>query len=292
MITFQRALRLVPILALAAAALLFLWLVVAPAARAVDEAIVLGSGVGVLGDQVEVDLEAINMHAPGLEAWTIDVTYDNTILSAVGCSPGAGGVCNDSFSPNTVRVTGADAGGIEGDVVLASITFSCDSAGVSALTIIIELLVDATLGDPQPITTAIQNGQIECTAAATATPSVTPTPTPTPTPVTVLASASTEPGSITGLFGTVDYPPEFASTTVVTFVTPLASVDYAVSLTPMNRSCLPVVIAKSTASFSFACTAAGGGSVDWAVFTGLAPGAPAAPGGPPGPPPGGPPGPP
>jgi hypothetical protein len=131
-----------------------------------------------------VNLEALNIGAPGLGAWTIDIAYDPAVLSAVSCTPAQGGVCNTAYGANTVRVSGASAMGVAGNNLLASITFDCDVEGSSSVTPTIDLLVDATIGDPQPITTATaQGGTITCTQVApTSTTAPVDTPVATATP--------------------------------------------------------------------------------------------------------------
>ena len=136
----------------------------------------IGSGTGDVGEEISVDLEALNVTQPGLGAWTIDILYDATILSATGCGPG---ICNPCFGAlipppptpcetGTVRVVGATASGRKGDSLLSTITFLCRVNGASALTIPgfgenpSFLFHDATIGAPQPIDVTIVNGSITC----------------------------------------------------------------------------------------------------------------------------------
>ena len=124
-----------------------------------------------VGGQASLDVRALNVGDPGLGAWSVDIFFDPAIVSAVDCSAEQGGVCNPAFAPNTVRFTGASAGGLDGTTKLAEITFSCDAEGVSALTISIEVFADATIGAPQPLDVSIQDGQISCgVQVPTATP--------------------------------------------------------------------------------------------------------------------------
>ncbi len=141
--------------------------------------IAVGSGSAAVGDLATVDLDGLGFVEPGLGAWTIDVTYDPSVVTAVGCNAGLSGVCNPTFDTDTVRVTGASAEGFVGDVQLAMITFECLDEGSTALSPSINVLADATLGNPQDISgdTSIENGSITCG------PDIrTPTPTPAPPP--------------------------------------------------------------------------------------------------------------
>ena len=128
-----------------------------------------------VGEQGSVDLELLNMGPPGLFAWTIDVAFDSSVVSAVDCSPGPpdNSVCNAFFSPTSARFTGAIDPTQEGDVLLGTISFRCDDAGTSPLSISVNVLADATPGDPQDIAATIQDGSITCSPGA-------PTPISTP----------------------------------------------------------------------------------------------------------------
>ena len=136
-----------------------------------DAGLGIDSASMAVGGQAGLDVNALNVGDPGLGAWSIDIFFDPAIVSAVDCAAEQGGVCNPGFAPNTVRFTGASAGGLDGTTKLAEITFSCDAEGVSALTISIQVFADATIGAPQPLDVSIQDGQISCgVQAPTATP--------------------------------------------------------------------------------------------------------------------------
>ena len=147
-------------------------------------AIKIGSGTAAVGGRAAVELEALDVPEPGLGAWTIDAAYDTGIVSAVSCTPGSDGlsVCNPEFADDTVRVTGANIDGLPGDSTLASITFECEAEGSSDLTLTVQVLADATIGNPQTIEAFTIDGEITCTPSA-------PAPTPTPTPPPVLPKA-------------------------------------------------------------------------------------------------------
>ena len=130
-----------------------------------QESISVGSASAAVGGEATVTIQATGITAPGLGAWTIDVAYDTSLLTALTCAPEQGGVCNPMYDPGVVRVTGASAGGVAGDNSLGSITFRCDAAGTSALTVDVNLLVDATVGDPQVIAHSVVNGSVTCGGA-------------------------------------------------------------------------------------------------------------------------------
>jgi hypothetical protein len=117
-----------------------------------------------VGEEGAVDLDALAMAAPGLGAWTVDIAYDPAIVTAVACVP-ANGVCNADFDTATVRATGANADGLDGDSTLATVTLRCEAEGTSALDLTVQVLVDATVGDPQAISAAVANGSVTCGTA-------------------------------------------------------------------------------------------------------------------------------
>ncbi len=191
--------RLGPVGAVAAAIALGAGLLAASPVSAQSETIAVSSATAAPGAQVSVDLSALNIGTPGLGAWTIDITYDPAVLSAVSCSPAQGGVCNTAYGVDTVRVSGASAMGVAGDNVLASIMFQCEVEGSSSVTPNIDLLVDATIGDPQPLEATAQAGSISCTQAVpTATSGPTEAPVATATPSSGLPVAGTGTGGVGG----------------------------------------------------------------------------------------------
>jgi hypothetical protein len=120
----------------------------------------LAQGVDLVG---AVTLQALNMPAPGLGAWTVDIGYDGSVVSATSCSGFAGGVCNVTYGATIVRVVGAvGSGGYVGNRDLASISFRCDAAGETPLTLTVRVLADGTPGSPQPISASIENGTVSC----------------------------------------------------------------------------------------------------------------------------------
>jgi hypothetical protein len=145
-------------------------------ASAVSGTLSISSPAIAPGGQGVADLRS-NVPTLGLGSWTVDITYDPTKISVVGClPPQPHSVCNPNFASNKVRIAGASSSGLIGDTSLATITFhmlgaTTSTCGSSPLTLSTSVFADATVGNPQNITlTATTNGTITCAAAATATP--------------------------------------------------------------------------------------------------------------------------
>jgi hypothetical protein len=138
-------------------------------------------GSAAVREQAGVILSALGVGDPGIGAWTVDVTFDPTIVSAASCdgnegpgsTPEAGAdtptptgpglaFCNPKYENSIVRSTGAVVEGASGDVALATITFQCEAAGTSDLTINVSTFADATVGDPTDINHTEENGSITC----------------------------------------------------------------------------------------------------------------------------------
>ncbi len=151
-----------------------LWLMASPKAAAEDATVGVSTVTIGLGQQAVVVVEALQITAPGLGAWTIDIAYDPDVITPVACSATLGGICNIAFDATTIRVLGVSALGVAGDVELGEFVFECKEAGESALELTVSVLADATLGAPQPIAAVIQHGSVTC--------SVEPPPIAAPEP--------------------------------------------------------------------------------------------------------------
>jgi hypothetical protein len=125
-------------------------------------ALVIDSAAADVGAVVEVTLSAINIPGSSLGLWTIDVGFDPDLLQPVSCevAEDAIGVCNVGSAPDIIRITGTAAAGSTGTVPLATISFLCQSTGLSELTIKAIELLDAS-ADEQPID-VIFPGTFEC----------------------------------------------------------------------------------------------------------------------------------
>ena len=121
------------------------------------------SRAGTLGHDVTVELRA-KVPNPGLGAWTVDTSFDQSVVRATACTAGRGGICNFRFGPATVRTVGASAPGLLGDTTLGTLTFQCVAHGSSALNIRLDVFADSTIGNPQPLEDIadVQNGAITC----------------------------------------------------------------------------------------------------------------------------------
>lgn len=151
------------------------------------ETVAIANGQATVGDSDTVDLEAQGIQEPGLGAWTVDISYDSSLLTAVSCTADQGGICNPAFEDGVVRVTGANIDGVVGDNRLAAITFECNDVGQSPLQLSVQVLVDATVGNPQDIAASTDNGTFRCVEEVA--PAVTPTAT-----VAIVSAGSGGPG--------------------------------------------------------------------------------------------------
>ena len=156
---------------------------VSAAAHALD----VGDATAEVGAMATVEVNALNMDDPGLGSWTIDIAWDSSIVTLQSCDTENVGFndCNDAFDTDTLRIVGFVGDGLIGDTLLASLTFTCDAEGVSALTIDAETLVvkDGTAGDPAQIDATLSDGSITCGVdAPTDTPDGDATAEPTVVP--------------------------------------------------------------------------------------------------------------
>jgi hypothetical protein len=152
--------------ATAIAAALLAGLLYLSSASAVGETVSIERITIAPGAQGEVDLVAHNIGAPGLGAWTIDVYYDPSVVTPIGCGQQSGSYCNVDYASKVVRVIGAKADGLMGTVQLGSITFRCDRTGATSLSISLQTFHDATDGDPMLINAQTIEGAVYCNPQA------------------------------------------------------------------------------------------------------------------------------
>lgn len=135
------------------------------------------------GGSVAVDVAA-EAPAAGLGIWDLRVTYDASVVDATGCAGQSN--CNLDFAPDTVALNGFNAGGLSGEQVLATITFTAigDAGDSSAVSISV-----VNFGDPdaQETSPTVTGGTITIAAPAE--------PTPTATPAVVPPTGGTPPDS-------------------------------------------------------------------------------------------------
>ena len=119
------------------------------------------SGSAEVGDETTVTLGVAELAGPPVGAWTIDISYDRTVVTATECVALKNSVCSPLFDEDTIRSTGASATGLFAPVDFARITFLCDEAGESRLTLSLSVWGDATrIGQ---LKVELQEGTITCT---------------------------------------------------------------------------------------------------------------------------------
>ena len=114
----QNGFALRALAALAAALVIVIGL--AATASAQEKLITIDTASAAVGEMAAVNVNALNIPEPGLGAWTLDITYDPAVVFASACIPESGSVCNPEFDSQTVRITGASAGGVVGDASLGA----------------------------------------------------------------------------------------------------------------------------------------------------------------------------
>ena len=138
-----------------------------------DGVIRIGSYEAVVGDDVTVTLEAVDIPPPGLGAWTVDITYDASVVSLLECDARQGGICIPEFGDDTLRVTGASAGGLTGTDTLAEIVFVCSRAGTTDLEVILSFGFAFVVDDPPSLPNP-DSGAIICTEPSSVPPTQLP----------------------------------------------------------------------------------------------------------------------
>jgi hypothetical protein len=125
-----------------------------------------------VGEQRFTAVRLTDMSGP-VGAWQLDILYDSKVVSLVQCIALADSVCHPDPSRNSFRVAGASARGITVNRTLATISFRCESAASSPLTIHVSILP----GIPEsfPVVES-RDGAVSCgePAPATVAPSATP----------------------------------------------------------------------------------------------------------------------
>jgi hypothetical protein len=134
-----------------------------------------------------------NVGAPGLGAWTVDISFDQEVVEVDDCAPAQGGVCNPAFGDGVIRITGASATGLTGEKDLGTITLKCLAEGTSHLDMTLDVFADATIGNPTDIEPAtINDGTFACETQPTAAPAATSTPGAGGLPVTGTGGSSSD----------------------------------------------------------------------------------------------------
>lgn len=137
----------------------------------------------------------ITAEAPtgGLGAWEVDVSYDTDVIDITGCEAGTGSVCNPDFASDTIRVVGAAATGLSGDIVLATVSFAAlgDDGDCSDLSVVVNQFANP---EGTEFTASVSSGEV-CIETPTPTPSPEPTAEPTEAP-TDEATPTASPGGL------------------------------------------------------------------------------------------------
>lgn len=158
--------------------------------EAAPDVVTIGSATMSVGEARPVEVVATDIADPGVGAWTIDVSYDDSVVELIDCVGLMNSVCNTSVAPRAVRVTGASPIGLPPEATLGVLGFRCIAGGSSALTITIDVWAYATVTIPLPRDVELRAGTVACVPAKEpiAQP-VTPTALPS-LPVTGTAPTS------------------------------------------------------------------------------------------------------
>ena len=126
-----------------------------------SEVLFVSSGSAEVGGETTVTLAVAELADPPLGAWQIDISDDNTVVTATECIGLAGSVCNHVFDEHTVRVAGASASGLTGTNELGTIAFVCDRLGESPLMLRLSIWGNAFGTDQRKV--ELEEGTITCT---------------------------------------------------------------------------------------------------------------------------------
>ncbi|MBI4491551.1 MAG: SBBP repeat-containing protein [Chloroflexi bacterium] len=190
---------------------------------------------------VTVALQAGIPEGRTLGSWTVDVTYNPTVVSIAGCSETVS-TCNTSFSPNTARVVGAAATGLTGTQALASLTFrGVGTAGAaSALTVAVRDFNDAAT---YPLATTVSHGSITVGVPPTVA-SISPNVGPGRGGTTITVGGSNfQTGATVSMDGRAATSRTYVSATSLTAVTPqhsrtVGDVNGSGTVTSLDALCL------------------------------------------------------
>jgi hypothetical protein len=165
------------LLALTTAAVITSLSVVTSAAEGDADILFVSSGSAEVGDEVTVTLGVSKTVGAPNGGWSIDISYDNAVLSAVDCEPLHGSTCSPAFMDDTFRATGASLVAIEAPMDFARLTFRCGRAGVSPLNMEVNVWADAT-GFGEEID--LDEGSITCSDEQPPVADLVAPATPTP----------------------------------------------------------------------------------------------------------------
>ncbi|MFZ0546642.1 MAG: hypothetical protein WAM60_14445 [Candidatus Promineifilaceae bacterium] len=187
----------------------------------------VGSATILQGQTGTIAITATVPSTASLNAFTVHIEYDPTILGYVGCSVGSDftGVCNrsddDGTPPDVVSFSAVNPVGINGVVELGEMTFNGTSFGTSALHIVVGTWSDGNPDEPILIDGQVIVQGITPSPTFTSTPTSTSTPTPTATN-TPTSTPSPSPSPSNTPTATATNTPT-ATPTATTAVTPTAT---------------------------------------------------------------------
>ena len=126
-----------------------------PGRAATQTQITVGSATAAPGQVASVLVDAEAVPSGGLGAFVVDIAYSPATASAIGCQPASGFLCNDHYSPTTVRCAGFDPFGRTGSFNLCSVTLQAvgTTGQCSTLSATVSEFVDVD-ADPLTYTTA------------------------------------------------------------------------------------------------------------------------------------------
>jgi hypothetical protein len=105
----------------------------------VSYAIRAGTAKAQVGGLGRVVIDIADATGP-VGAWDVRVTYDRAVLSLIECAALVGS-CDPDFRADALRVAGAKDPGVVAGSSLATITFRCEVAGESEISLVQQLLV-------------------------------------------------------------------------------------------------------------------------------------------------------
>ena len=150
---------------------------------------------GSTGNQVEI--KVTGLPAEGLGAADVTIEFDSAVLEVTTCTTGImSGACNPNAPNGPARAAGFAICPIDSEpVVVARLNFDCvgTPGSSTSLQLTVNELADGTIGDPQPISHSVQQGNVVCLATPAPTPVSTPTPTPDPTSTATASPAQPPP---------------------------------------------------------------------------------------------------
>ena len=133
--------------AIASALLMLAWLVVAGPAEAGVSSLGIGSDTVAPGQTTTLSLSA-KASGTGIAAYIIDVRYDGSLVEATECTSLAGACSVNKIDTDTVRLVGASAAALNGDLTLGTVTFVAGPAeGMAILAVTVVQLTDPRFFD-------------------------------------------------------------------------------------------------------------------------------------------------